>query len=298
MRFMMMIKGDPQSEAGVLPDERVFAAMGKFNQDLIDSGALLEAEGLLPSSKGAEIRFRNGKPTVTDGPFAEAKELIAGYWLIKARSKEEAVEWAKRCFRTVEQIAGPVGGDSGEIEVRQLFELEDFPVNEEESGWREKEVAQREAPVPQVKPGWKKFMGLRMADKDTEAGILPSEALLAAMGAYNEELLRQGVMLSGEGLQPSSKGAKVRYAKGKLSVIDGPFTEAKELIAGFSMLQAKSLDEVIEWAKRWPAEDSNGNLALRIRQVAGAEDFADLPPEILEQEQRQRAQSAAQNSGR
>ncbi len=292
MRFMMMIKADPQAEAGVLPDEKVFAAMGKFNQDLIDSGALLAAEGLLPSSKGAEIRFRNGKPTVTDGPFAEAKELIAGYWLIRARSKEEAVEWAKRCFRTVEEIAGPVGGDAGEIEVRPLFELEDFPVNEEESGWRENEAAEREAPMPEVKPGMKRFLGLRLADKNSEAGVMPSEELLAAMGAYNDELFRQGAVLSGEGLQPSAKGAKVRYSQGKITVVDGPFTEAKELIAGFSLMQAKSLAEVIEIAKRWPPED--GDAVLRIRQVAGMEDFADLPQELLEQEQRQRAQSAAQ----
>ena len=197
MRFMMMIKSDEQSETGAMPDQKVFEAMGKFNQDLIDSGALLAAEGLAPSSKGAIVRFRGGKPTITDGPFAEAKELIAGYWLIKANSKEEAVEWAKRCFRTVDEIAGPVGGDQGEIEVRQLFELEDFPVNEEESGWREWEAEQREASVPQVKPGYKQFMGFRMADKDTEAGVMPSEELLAAMGAYNEKLVREGVMLIG-----------------------------------------------------------------------------------------------------
>jgi hypothetical protein len=289
---MMMIKGNEESESGVTPDPKVFEAMGKFNQALIDSGSLLEAEGLMPSSKGVKIQFRGGKPTVTDGPFAEAKELIAGYWIIQAKSKQEAVEWAKRCFRTVDEVAGPVGGDTGEIEVRQIFELEDFPVNEEESGWREKEAEQRQA-LPQPKPGYKQFIGFRMADKDTEAGVMPSEELLTAMGAYNEELLRQGVMLAGEGLQPSSKGAKVRYSGGKISVIDGPFTEAKELIAGFSRMQARSLDEIVEWAKRWPPEDAHGGLELRIRQVYGPDDF-DVPQEIRDQEARQRAQTAAQ----
>jgi hypothetical protein len=293
MRFMMMIKTDEQSEAGTMPDPKVFEAMGQFNQALIDSGALLAAEGLAPTSKGAKVKFGGGKPTVTDGPFAEAKELIAGYWLIRANSKDEAVEWAKRCFRTVDEIAGPVGGDTGEIEVRQLFELEDFPVQESESGWREFEADQRQASVPQVRPGNKQFMVFVMADKDTEAGILPSEELLAGMGAYNEKLIREGVMLSGEGLQPSSKGAKVRYSKGKISVIDGPFTEAKELIAGYSVIQAKSLPEAIEWVKQWPREDTKGERELRVRQVAGLEDFADLPAELKEQEQRQRAQSAA-----
>ena len=138
MRFMMIIKSDEQSETGAVPDQKIFEAMGKFNQDLIDSGALLAAEGLGPSSKGAIVKFRGGKPTVTDGPFAEAKELIAGYWLIEAKSKQEAVEWAKRCFRTVEEIAGPaLGGDQGEIEVRQLFELDDFVQGEGVAKFRE-----------------------------------------------------------------------------------------------------------------------------------------------------------------
>jgi hypothetical protein len=295
MRFMMMIKSDEQSETGAMPDPKIFEAMGQFNQALIDSGSLFAAEGLHPSSKGAIVKFRGGKPTVTDGPFAEAKELVAGYWIIKANSKAEAVEWAKRCFQTVDKIAGPQGDGTGEIEVRQIFDLEDFPVNENESGWREAEAAQREAPEAQVKPGNKLFMGFRMADKDTEAGVMPSEELLAAMGAYNDELFRQGVALSGEGLQPSSKGAKVRYSNGKITVLDGPFTEAKELIAGFSLMQAKSLDEIVELCKRWPKED--GDVELRIRQVFTSDEFGDaVPPELREQEARQRAQSAAQQT--
>lgn len=293
MRFMMMIKSDEQSEAGTMPDTKVFEAMAQFNQALIDSGSLLDAQGLLPSSKGVIIKFRGGKPTVTDGPFAEAKELVAGYWLISANSLDEAVEWAKRCFETVDEIAGPAGGDAGEIEVRQLFDLEDFPVNENESGWREMEAAERAAPSVQPQKGLRQFIGFRMADAATERGDMPTEELLAAMGAYNEELIKRGIMLSGEGLHPSSKGAKVRYSKGKISVVDGPFTESKELIAGFSLMQGKSLDEIVEWAKKWPKED--GDVQLRIRQVASEEDFgAEYTPELREQEERQRQQVAAQ----
>jgi hypothetical protein len=115
------------------------------------------------------------------------------------------------------------------------------------------------------------------------------------MGAYNEELIQTGVMLGGEGLQPSSKGARVRYANGKITVIDGPFAESKELIAGFSLLQAKSLDEIVELAKRWPRED--GDVELRIRQIAGVEDLgAGYTPEIQEREERQRQQVAAANA--
>ncbi len=282
MRFMMMIKSDEQTEAGALPDEKIVDAMLKYNQELVNAGALLTAEGLRPSSMGARVKFSHGKPTVTDGPFAEAKEVIAGYWLFQAKSKAEAIQWALRC-------------PGAPLEVRQVFELEDFPVNEEESGWREKEAEARAQGASPVRPGWKRFMILRMADKDTEAGVMPSEPLLAAMGAYNEELAKDGVMLAGEGLQPSSKGVRIEVRNGKRTVIDGPFTEAKELIAGFSLIQAKSKQEAIDLVKRWPVEDAGGEAEIQIRQVFEAEDFApELTPELREAYDRQRTQIAGQ----
>ena len=115
MRFMMLVKADNNSEAGVLPDEKMLAEMGKYNEELVKAGVLLAAEGLQASSKGARVRFSGGKPTVTDGPFTEAKELVAGFWMIQVNSKDAAVEWAKR-----------VPFDEGEVEIRQVFELEDF----------------------------------------------------------------------------------------------------------------------------------------------------------------------------
>jgi hypothetical protein len=122
MRFMMMIKADARSEAGVLPDEKEFEAMGKYNAELIKAGVFLDGAGLQSSSKGAKVTFSRGKPTVVDGPFSEAKEIIAGFWIIQVKSKEEAIEWAKRCpFTTDRQF----GGD-GEIELRQVFEAADF----------------------------------------------------------------------------------------------------------------------------------------------------------------------------
>src|SRR5258708_31376028 len=96
MRFMMIIKGDKDTEAGVMPDEKLLAAMGKYNEELAKAGVLLDLSGLQPTSKGARIKFSGGKPKVIDGPFTEAKEVIAGYWLIQVKSKEEAIEWAKR----------------------------------------------------------------------------------------------------------------------------------------------------------------------------------------------------------
>ena len=118
MRFMVLIKADKDSEAGVLPNEQLLTAMGKFNQELVNAGVMLAGEGLHPSSKGARVKFSGEKRTVIDGPFTEAKELIAGFWIWQVNSKEEAIEWVKRC-------PNPMGGES-EIEIRQVFEAEDF----------------------------------------------------------------------------------------------------------------------------------------------------------------------------
>ncbi len=139
MRFMMMVRANKDSEAGVMPEDQLIAAMTKYNEELAKAGALIDLAGLQPSSKGARIKFSRGKPAVVDGPFAETKELIAGYWLIQTKSKEEAVEWAKRC-------PNPFGeGAEGEIELRQLFELEDFGPCEaiEDARKLENELAKR-----------------------------------------------------------------------------------------------------------------------------------------------------------
>ena len=116
MRFMIIVKADKNSEAGALPDEKILTETGKFNEELVKAGVMLAAEGLHPSSKGARVKFSEGKQTVTDGPFTEAKELIAGFWLWRVKSKEEAIEWLKRA---------PFGGGA-EVEVRQVFEADDF----------------------------------------------------------------------------------------------------------------------------------------------------------------------------
>ncbi len=135
-----------------------------------------------------------------------------------------------------------------------------------------------------------RFMVMVRADKNTEAGVMPSEKLLADMGKFNEELVKAGVMLAGEGLQPSSKGARVRFNGSKRTVIDGPFAETKELIAGFWMLQVKSKEEVIEWIKRCP-NPLEGECEIEIRQVFEAEDFgAEFTPELRAQEERLRQQ--------
>jgi hypothetical protein len=119
MRYMMIVKGTKLSESGVLPTEQEFAAMGKYNEELQKAGVLLDMSGLKPTSKAVKVQFSNGKRTVLDGPFAEAKEVIAGYWVIQVKSREEAIEWAKR-------IPAEAQREFTEVELRPFYELEDF----------------------------------------------------------------------------------------------------------------------------------------------------------------------------
>jgi hypothetical protein len=141
-----------------------------------------------------------------------------------------------------------------------------------------------------------RFMLIRKADQDTEAEVLPSETLLAAMLAYHEELARAGILLQGDGLRASSRGARVKFSRGKPTVTDGPFTEAKELIAGFTMIQVGSKEEAIEWVKRWPAIEGEAEAEIEIRQVFEADDFGPaLTPELRAQEDRLRRQVDAQH---
>jgi hypothetical protein len=118
MRFMVMVKADKNTEAGVMPSEQLLAEMGKFNEEMVKAGIMLAGEGLHPSAKGARIRFSGDKRTVIDGPFAETKELVAGFWIIQVKSLAEAIEWMKRCPNPT--------GDESELEIRQVFEAEDF----------------------------------------------------------------------------------------------------------------------------------------------------------------------------
>ena len=142
MKFMIMVKATKDSEAGVMPSEKLLAEMGKFNEELVKAGVMLAGEGLHPSSKGARVRFSGAKRSVIDGPFAETKELVAGFWIWQVKSKEEAIEWVKR-------IPNPMPGSETEVEIRQVFEVEDFGANatpeirEREQRLRQQTSAQR-----------------------------------------------------------------------------------------------------------------------------------------------------------
>jgi hypothetical protein len=141
MRFMILVPANEQSEAGVLPDEKLFAAMGKFNEEMVKAGVMLTGEGLAPTSKGARLTFSGGKTTVVDGPFPESKELIAGFWLIQVKSKDEAIAWMKRA---------PFG-EGVRLEIRQIMDLGDFAAIDPTGEHRDKEQKLREIAASQQK---------------------------------------------------------------------------------------------------------------------------------------------------
>ena len=138
MRFLVMVKASKKSEAGVMPGTKILTEMGKFNEELVKAGVLLDAAGLHPSSKGARVKFSGGKRTVVDGPFSETKELVAGYWLLQLKSLEEAVEWIKRC-------PAPMEDDDAEIEIRQLFDVSDFQLTDEQKASYDKMSSELQA---------------------------------------------------------------------------------------------------------------------------------------------------------
>jgi len=250
-RYMLVVKATPEIEAGTFPDSTFEAESAKYLSALESAEALVAADRLLPSSHGKRVHFKAGRFSVTDGPFTETKELVAGYCLIRAASLEDAVDWAKR-----------MPFQSGDVDVRPLFELTDFPVDphEQPGGWRENEAAMQAAPPPARKPGTIRYMGLLKADRGTEAGVMPDESALAAMGAFLDEATRSGVLLAGDGLQPSSQSARVGFSGSQRLVTDGPFAETKELVAGYAILQFATLAEALDWTKRFVQVDAPGRL--------------------------------------
>ncbi len=276
MRFLMMVKSSEQAEAGVMPTEQELTEMGAFNEQLIKANIMLAGDGLQASSQGVRVRIAGKKTTVIDGPFAEAKELLAGYWIIQVKSKAEAVEWARK-----------VPFKEGDVELRELYEVEDFPASPEEQpgGWRDKEQAFREAPkAPPRKAGTKRFLVALKADKFTETETSPGDPeLFAKMGALMDEYVQKGAILGGDGLKPSRFGARIQYAGDERTVLDGPFSESKELLAGYTVLQAATKDEAVEFGRRMLAIHMEGVGAeageVEVRPFFEIEDFPVSPDE-------------------
>ena len=255
MQFMILRKSDASTEAGELPSPALLAAMGAYNEELAKAGMLLGGEGLQPSSKGARIRFSGGKPTVIDGPFIEAKELIAGFTMVEAASRQDVIEWLKRWPQE------DAGGNSS-LEIREGG----CP-----GGLRG--VAGEGAPA--LPEGFRRFMILLKANDRAEAGTVPDKQWLGRMAQHNDEAVKAGVLLLGEGLKPSASASRLKFTRGKPSVMDGPFTEAKELLAGFWIIQARSLQAAVDWALGYPFPFSDTEeVEVEIRLLYEAADFA------------------------
>jgi hypothetical protein len=238
MRFIVMHKQSTESEAGVPPSPELIAAMGKFMGEAMRTGVLLSGEGLQPSSHRARLKFSGGVRTVTHAPFTGSNELAAGLTMLKVRSQEEAIFWASRIAEAVGDV---------ELEVGQIKEPWDVGL----------------CPRPEDAP--MRFLVLE------KAGLSPSPKVMAALKKVAEGMRKAGVFLSAERLQRSSKGTRLRFSRGKHTVIDGPFAESKELIGGFAMLQVKSKEEAIAWAigfaKVLYEADVTGNLEVDVLQV-------------------------------
>ena len=220
MRFIMMHKADKNSEADIPPSPELIVNMGKLMEEMAKAGVLLAGEGLQPSSKGVRLKFSGGKRTVTRGPFIGSTELIAGFAIVRVESMDKAIEWASRLAKLVGNV---------EIDIGLVKEPWDLGL------------------CPKPDGQMTRFMMMYKTDESSEAGVSPSEV----MEKWTQGMAEAGVLLSAQALQPSSKGARLNFVGGKRTVRDGPFTESKELIGGFCMLQVKRKEEAIEWGLRF-----------------------------------------------
>ena len=228
MRYISMHTSNASMEAGEPPSPELMAAMGPLMGEMMEAGVFVSGEGLRPTSHGVRLTFSDGKRTITKGPFAGSNEMIDRYLIVRVRSLDEAIGWATRFASGV--------GDS-EIDVRPVTEVWDLGL----------------MPKP-ADETTTRYMILHKSDARSEAGR-PAPVSLSALDS--------NVLLSTEALQPSAKGVRLKFSGGRRRVIDGPFTESKELIAGYSIMNVQSIDEVIEWASRFAA--LIGDVGIEIR---------------------------------
>lgn len=227
MRFMIMHKTEPRWEAGAIPDAELIERVGRMIGEMASAKVLRAGEGLRASSQGLRLRFAGGKRTATPGPFGGSNELPASFAILRLGSIEEAAEWAARLARAV--------GDT-EIDIRPVTESWDLGM----------------APKPEGLTT-RRFMLMRKADRNSEAGVPPTPGEASAVRKLIEEMTAAGVLLSFETLQPSSRGARLKASGSKRTITDGPFAEAKELIAGFVIVEVAGKNEALEWAERYVA---------------------------------------------
>ncbi len=237
MRIIAMHKADKHTEAGTPPRPEQMFGIGKLMEDAGKAGVLRGGEGLRPSSERLRLSFAGGKATVTKGPYTGQNELFAGFAMLKVKSMDEAVEWATR-------FAEVVGGVEMELgPVTEAWDLGFCPKPEGHVGLR--------------------VLAMHKASPESESGEPPTPAQMAAMGKLIAQMTQAGVFIAAEGFAPSSKGVRLRFAGGKRSLIDGPFAESKELIAGYAIFEVSSLDEAVHWATRFAEVSGTPEIDLR-----------------------------------
>jgi hypothetical protein len=225
MRFMVMHKMTEEMEKGLPPDPATIAGVHKLIGEGVKEKVFVSGEGLKPSSQRVHIAYKDGERTITDGPFTEAKELVAGFALMRVHSKEEAISWCDR-------FAAVIGGNV-ELFMGPLVEPWDLGM----------------VPKPTNPP--LRFLSMHKMDERSENDAPPDPQLMAKMGALIDEMTKAGVLQATGGLSGTKKGARIRFEGGKHTVIDGPFAESKELVAGYAILDLPSKAAAIDWAIRF-----------------------------------------------
>lgn len=224
MRFMVMHKMTPELEKGLPPDQAVIHGVGRLIQEGVEKKIFVAGEGLKPSRERVRVVYKGGQRTITDGPFAEAKELVAGFALLRVRSKQEALAWCDRFAAT--------SGD-GEMFLGPIVEPWDLGMGEKPA----------DAPL--------RFLAMHQSDARCESEAPPDPEMLAKMGPLIEEMTKAGVLQDTGGLWSTKRGARIHFEGGKRTVIDGPFAESKELVAGYAILDLPSKAAAVEWATRF-----------------------------------------------
>jgi hypothetical protein len=238
MRVMSMHKTNAATEAGALPTPELMAGMGPLMDDMAKAGILESGEGLRPSSTGIRLTFSGGQRTITNGPFKGDNEIIAGFCMVRTRSIEEAMQWATRFADLI--------GDT-EIDIRPVCEMWDL-------GFGQK---------PADDPTTRFMLTHKIDEKRSDAPHTPE--MQVGMQALVADMTAAGVFLQSGGLEPSTKATRLQYAGNRRTITDGPFAESKELIAGYTILDVKSVDEAIHWADRFAK--LHGDVEIDIRRL-------------------------------
>ncbi|WP_413624704.1 YciI family protein [Luteibacter sp. Lutesp34] len=253
MQFLIVRKADHDSEAGVMPSRELIDAMGEYIDTLAAEGRFLAGEGLKPSSTGLRVTFAPGRKAVTvDGPFAETKELVAGFSIIEADSMEDAVAWVK---------GWPAEDANGQAEIE--IEIRPIGCPGGLSGFGN--PSEEESPKP-------RYIVMLKANERSETDWNPGPEILGRMSEANRAGHEAGFLIAGHGLSSSRHAKRVTFSQGKATVLDGPFAEIKEMVAGFWVLRVDSIDDVIAWTETFPFPDGD-DARLEIRELWRMEDL-------------------------